>query len=324
MKQSQCAKNPFPNTDSNKRYYTYNYYLRNTFGGKCVKIPMDIGCTCPNIDGTRGYGGCIYCSGRGSGDFAPPPTLSIRRQYEIGCERLKSKWEIVRAIPYFQAHTNTYAPAAFLREKFTEALSLPGVVGINIATRADCLNAEALSLLSELAEKTTLTVELGLQSANDETARRINRCHTYAEFCAGYAALRAASSKLQICVHLINGLPGENESNMLETASAAANLHPDQIKFHLLHVLRGTILAEMYTRGEYSPMTQERYIRVLAQQLALLPPDIVIGRVTGDGAPETLLAPLWSRKKFGVLNALDQYLYAQNLWQGKNAGGSCP
>ncbi len=318
MKQTQRQQNPFPNTDSNKRYYTYDYYLRQTFGGKCVKIPMDIGCTCPNIDGTRGRGGCIYCSGRGSGDFAPPPTLSVRRQYELGCEKLSSKWETVRTIPYFQAHTNTYAPAAFLREKFTEALKLPGAVGMNIATRADCLDDEVLSLLAELAEKTVLTVEIGLQSANDKTAAKINRCHTYAEFCTGYAALRAASPKIQICVHLINGLPGEDDYDMLSTVEAVAALHPEQVKFHLLHVLRDTALAKLYTDGDYSPLTKERYVRILAQQLTLLPSGIVIGRVTGDGTSEMLLAPLWSRKKFGVLNALDQYLYAQNLWQGKN------
>ena len=189
---------------------------------------------------------------------------------------------------------------------------------MNIATRADCLNDEVLNLLAELAEKTVLTVELGLQSANDETAAKINRCHTYAEFCMGYAALRAASPKIQICVHLINGLPGEDEYDMLSTVKAVAALHPEQVKFHLLHVLRDTALAKLYTDGHYSPLTKERYVCILAQQLTLLPPGIVIGRVTGDGASEMLLAPLWSRKKFGVLNALDQYLYAQNLWQGKN------
>lgn len=314
---TQRETNPFFYTDSNKRYYTYEYYLRRTFGGKCAKIPLDIGCTCPNIDGSRGRGGCIYCSSRGSGDFAAAPTLSIAEQYAAGRERLAKKWEVTRTIPYFQAHTNTYAPAEILREKFYAALAQDGVVGMNIATRADCLAPEVLALLSELAEKTVLTVELGLQSSSDATAERINRCHTYAEFVAGYNALRAASSKIQICVHLINGLPGESFADMERSARDVAALHPDQVKLHLLHVLRGTRLAAIYERGDYIPLTLEEYARIVARQLTLLPPDIVIGRITGDGAAADLLAPLWSLRKTNVINTIDKLLYAENLWQGK-------
>ena len=314
---TQRETNPFFYTDSNKRYYTYDYYLRRTFGGKCAKIPLDIGCSCPNIDGSRGRGGCIYCSSRGSGDFAAAPTLSIAEQYAAGRERLAKKWEVTRTIPYFQAHTNTYAPAEILREKFYAALAQDGVVGMNIATRADCLAPEVLALLSELAEKTVLTVELGLQSSSDATAERINRCHTYAEFVAGYNALRAASSKIQICVHLINGLPGESFADMERSARDVAALHPDQVKLHLLHVLRGTRLAAIYERGDYIPLTLEEYARIVARQLTLLPPDIVIGRITGDGAAADLLAPLWSLRKTNVINTIDKLLYAENLWQGK-------
>ncbi len=315
---TQRETNPFVHSDSNKRYYTYDYYLRRTFGGKCAKIPLDIGCTCPNIDGTRGKGGCIYCSARGSGDFAAPCSLPLAEQYAKGREMMSRKWETVRTIPYFQAHTNTYAPVDHLRKKFTEALDFDGVVGINIATRADCLNGEILTLLAELAEQTVLTVELGLQSTNDRTAERINRCHTYAEFCAGYHALRSASSKLQIGVHLINGLPGESFADMERSATDVAALHPDQVKLHLLHVLRGTRLAELYRSGEYTPMTEEDYVSVVAHQLTLLPPETVIGRITGDGAAEELLAPLWSLRKVNVINAIDKYMYAHDLWQGKN------
>lgn len=313
---TQRETNPFFYTDSNKRYYTYDYYLRRTFGGKCAKIPLDIGCTCPNIDGSRGRGGCIYCSSRGSGDFAAAPTLPIAKQYAAGRERLAKKWEVKRTIPYFQAHTNTYAPAEFLREKFYAALAQEGVVGMNIATRADCLSPDVLTLLAELAEKTVLTVELGLQSSSDATAERINRCHTYAEFVAGYNALRAASQKIQICVHLINGLPGESFADMERSARDVAALHPDQVKLHLLHILRGTRLAAIYERGEYTPLTLEEYARIVARQLTLLPPDVVIGRITGDGAAADLLAPLWSLRKTNVINTIDKLLYAENLWQG--------
>lgn len=317
MKQTQRDTNPFLHTDSNKRYYTYDYYLRRTFGGKCAKIPLDIGCSCPNIDGSRGRGGCMYCSPRGSGDFAAAPVLSVTEQLAIGREAMAKKWDVTRIIPYFQAHTNTYAPVEFLREKFSEALAADGVVGINIATRADCLSEAVLELLASLAEKTVLTVELGLQSTNDKTAKIINRCHTYAEFIEGYRALRAASDKIQICVHLINGLPGESFSDMERSARDVAALHPDQVKLHLLHVLRGTSLADLYERGEYTPLTLEEYVKIAARQITLLPPDTVIGRITGDGAASDLLAPLWSLKKTNVINTVDKLLYAENLWQGK-------
>ncbi len=314
---TQRTENPFKNTDSNKRYYTYDYYLRRTFGGKCAKIPLDIGCTCPNIDGTRGEGGCIYCSSRGSGDFAPSHLLTVAEQYKIGVEMMSKKWQVTRTIPYFQAHTNTYAPTELLRKRYCEALSLDGAVGINIATRADCLSPDTLSLLAEIAERTVLTVELGLQSSSDKTAGIINRCHTYGEFLSGYEALRSASDKINIGVHIINGLPQETEEDMLRTACDVAALMPDMVKIHLLHVIRGTVLCDMYERGEYSPLAKDEYVRIVAKQLTLLPPDTVIGRITGDGASDTLVAPLWSAKKVQVINDVDKYMYSENLWQGK-------
>lgn len=315
---TQRENNPFAYTDSNKRYYTYEYYLRKTYGGKCAKIPLDIGCTCPNIDGTRGFGGCIYCSSRGSGDFAAESTVPLAEQFAAGKEMMSRKWEVTRTIPYFQAHTNTHGNVDFLRSRFTEALAFDGVVAMHIATRADCLSPEILALLAEISERTALTVELGLQSTNDTTATVINRCHTYAEFCTGYHALRAASPKIQIAVHLINGLPGETFAEMEQSALDVAALRPDQVKLHLMHVLRGTRLAKMYENGEYTPLTQEEYVEITARQLTLLPPETVIGRITGDGAADALLAPLWSLKKVNVINAIDKYMYANNLWQGKN------
>lgn len=318
MRPTQKQSNPFINSDTNKRYYTYDYYLRRTYGGKCLKLPLDIGCTCPNIDGRCGVGGCIYCSGRGSGDFAPSAHLSVTEQLETGRKQLKTKWNTDRVIPYFQAHTNTYADIGFLRDKFCEALRFPDVVGIHIATRADCLPSDILSLLAEISEKTLLTVELGLQSASDVTARRINRGHTYAEFLSGYHALRSAVPNARICVHIINGLPNENEIDMLATVDAVAALHPDEVKIHLLHVLRGTALADKYLRGEYIPLSLDDYAAITASQIARLPPDTVIARVTGDGAADDLLAPLWSRNKIGVINMIDKLLLKNDLWQGKN------
>ena len=315
-KVSQKDKNPFPYSDSNKRYYTYDYYLKSTFGGKCAKIPLDAGLSCPNIDGRCGVGGCIYCSGRGSGDFAQPATMSIEEQYRRTRENLSSKWSVERCISYFQAHTNTYAPLSVLRSLYEAALAQPGVVGLNIATRADCLESDTVAYLAELAKETVLTVELGLQSAHDRTATLINRGHTWETFCRGYASLRAASERIQICVHLIFGLPGEDEEDMLETVRRVAALRPDQVKIHLLHVIRGTVLADMYERGDYVPMARDRYIEVVARALTLLPPQTVIGRLTGDGMGSDLLAPDWSRRKVSVINDIDKLLYERNWHQG--------
>ena len=297
MKETQITNNPYKNSDTNKRYYTYDYYLRKTFGAKCMKIPIDAGFTCPNIDGRCAWGGCIYCSPRGSGDFAEDSTIPTDEQFELVKAQLSSKWKTDKFIPYFQAHTNTYAPAPIVREKIEPVMKKEGVVGLNIATRADCLESDVLEYLSELAERTVLTVELGLQSAHDETAKIINRGHTYADFVEGYEKLRRTSDKINICVHIIFGLPGEDREMMLETVRKVARLQPEQIKIHLLHVIRGTALAEMYLDGSYTPLTMDEYVETVAEALTLLPPDTVIGRLTGDGMQSELLAPEWSRRK---------------------------
>lgn len=320
MKKTQASLNPFPNSDSNKRYYTYDYYLKKTFGGKCAKIPLDGGFTCPNIDGRCGVGGCIYCSARGSGDFAADAALSIREQYELTRKALADKWKTNRCIPYFQAHTNTYAPTAVLREKFEEAMALPDVVALNIATRADCLEEETVQYLAELAKRTVLTVELGLQSVHDRTAKLINRGHTFAEFLEGYERLRQASDKIGICVHLILGLPEESDEDMLESVRRVAQLAPDQVKLHLLHVLRSSRLGKIYEAGGYQPLEREQYIQLVVRSLELLPPDTVVARLTGDGMGEDLLAPEWSRKKVSVINDIDKKMFEENTYQGRLFG----
>ncbi|MBQ7376088.1 MAG: TIGR01212 family radical SAM protein [Clostridia bacterium] len=318
-KVTQRSENPYKNTDSNKRYYTYDYYLRRRFGKKVAKIPLDIGLSCPNIDGRCGVGGCIYCSGRGSGDFAESPMLSVSEQYARTREKLSSKWSTASCIAYFQAHTNTYAPLEFLKKNFEEALSLEGVVGLNIATRADCLESNVCEYLAELAERTVLTVELGLQSSSDATAERINRGHTYAQFLDGYRRLRESSGKIEICVHIIFGLPGESCEDMLRTVRDVAALKPDQVKIHLLHVLRGTVMGDIYERGEYTPLTKEEYVSLVADAIELLPTDTVVARLTGDGMADDLLAPDWSRKKVSVINDIDKLLYERGTYQGWSA-----
>lgn len=316
-KQNQRTNNPFQYTDSNKRYYTYDYYLRRTFGGKCAKIPIDAGFTCPNIDGSKGTGGCIYCSARGSGDFAESSSLNITEQYMRTREKLSKKWSVERCIPYFQAHTNTYASVEHLRKLYDGIDKLDGAVALNIATRADCLGNGVDEYLAELAEKIPLTVELGLQSAFDITAKLINRGHTWSEFVDGFESLRQASNKINICVHIIFGLPGETEEMMLETVRKISILRPEQIKIHLLHVIQDTKLAQMYENGEYTPLEKKDYVALVVKALELLPPDTVIARLTGDGMSETLIAPEWSRKKVSVINDIDKLLYEKNTWQGK-------
>ena len=217
----------------------------------------------------------------------------------------------------YRANRGSYRSSYDRKEKFEEALAQEGIVGLNIATRADCLEDDVVEYLATLAERTVLTVELGLQTSNDESAARINRGHDFATFVTGYHALRAASPDIHICVHLIFGLPGEDEETMMRTVREVAVLHPEQVKLHLLHVIKDTPMAEMYMRGDYTPMTMPDYVRAVAKALTLLPPDTVIARLTGDGAPEALLAPDWSRKKTAVVNDVDKYLYQNDLYQGK-------
>ncbi len=316
-KYTQVNQNPFAFSDTNKRYHTYDYYMKHRFGGKCVKLPIDAGFTCPNIDGTCSTGGCIYCSGRGSGDFAPDAAFCVADQIRRQKEIYAHKWDVSRAVAYFQAHTNTYAPLSVLKEKFEAALGEEGIIGLHIATRADCLEDEVVDYLKELAERTYLCVELGLQSSSDETAVRINRGHTYRQFVEGFTRLRNASPKIRIGVHIILGLPGEDDAQMLTTVRDVAALAPDEVKIHLLHVLRGTHLASMYERGEYTPLDRERYIGLVADAIELLPPETVIARLTGDGMKDALLAPLWNVKKTTVINDIDKLLFARDSWQGK-------
>lgn len=306
-------ENKFRFSNDNKRYHTWNYHLQEKFGCKVFKVALNGGFTCPNIDGTKGVGGCVYCLG-GSGDFAGDPSHNILVQFEEIKERMHKKWHSAKYIPYFQAHTNTYASAQVLRERFEGVLAQDNVVGINIATRADCLEEDVLQYLSELNERTYLIVELGLQTIFDETGDRINRCHTYAEFLKGYNKLKERG--INICVHLIDGLPGESREMMLESARTVALLRPHCVKLHLLHVLEGTRLANMYRNGEFELMTREEYVETIVNQLEVFPPETIIQRLTGDGGRDSLIGPLWSLKKFVVLNEIDKLMLKRDTYQG--------
>lgn len=267
-------QNPFAYSDDNKRYHTLHYHLRHRYGGRVFKVPLNAGFTCPNMDGTKGVGGCTYCSSQGSGDFAGDPSHSLARQFEEQKAILHQKWPKAQYIPYFQARTNTYAPVEILRERFEPVLKFPGVVGLAIATRADCLPDEVCGYLEDLSRRTDLTVELGLQSFSDETGERINRGHTTAEFLEGFWKLYQRG--IPVCVHIINGLPGESLDEMRKTAEQLARLPIQGIKIHLLHVLEGTVLADQYRAGEFPLLTREEYVSVVCDQLELLPPQVVI------------------------------------------------
>ncbi len=278
-------------------------------------MALNAGFTCPNMDGTVAFGGCSYCSAKGSGDFAGDPCASIKEQYLSGLAAMRRKWENAKGIAYFQARTNTYAPLHTLQSVYAQALALPDLAGISIATRADCLPDEVLELLSAINEKTFLTVELGLQTIFDQTAQRIGRGHDYQAFLTGYAALKERGIK--VCVHIIDGLPGETPQMMSETAAALAKLSPDFLKIHLLHVLKGTRLAAEYEAGAFQTLSMEEYISIVCNQLELLPPQVVLQRLTGDAPQKELIAPLWSRNKKQVLNGIDRELIRRDSWQGK-------
>lgn len=312
MKITQKDTNPFKGSDSNKRYLTMDYFMRGVFGRKACKVPIDGGFTCPNRDGSKGVGGCTFCSASGSGDFTAGRRFTITEQITRGAEMMRAKWKDAVLLPYFQAFTSTYAPLPVLKERYEEALAHPLAGGLCIATRPDCVTPEIADYLRELSESTFLMVELGLQTTFDETGEKINRCHSYEDFLRGYELL----SGLFVCVHLINGLPGESREMMVENARRVASLHPKAVKIHLLHLIKGTEMGNAYLRGEIEPMTLTDYVGTVADQLEVLPPDTVIERVTGDGARDTLLSPEWSLKKLVVQNEIDKLLYLRSSYQG--------
>ena len=298
----------------NKPYRSLNEYYREIFGRKTAKSSLDGGFTCPNRDGTCGERGCLFCSAGGSGDFAENAALSITEQIENGKKQTSDKWKDPAYVAYFQAFTNTYAPVEELRRKYEEALSCDGVEGISIATRSDCLPEDVLDLLAELNQKTRLWVELGLQTSDEESAKRIRRSYPLSVF--EKAVHDLAERKIPVIVHVILGLPGENRETILNTIDCVNRLPVQGIKLQLLHVLSDSDLAKLYEAGNYTPLTKEEYIALVGDCIAHLREDIVIHRLTGDGDKNTLLAPLWSLRKRDVLNSLHKYLKENNIRQG--------
>lgn len=303
----------FNYTIDNKRYHTLNYHLKKTFGKKVYKAVIDAGFTCPNIDGSVGFGGCGYCLS-GAGEFTNDSCLSVTEQLKKEYERISKKHAHPELIAYFQAHTNTYAPIDVLREKYEEALSFPNVVGLSIATRPDCIDEAIADLLQEFSKKTYLTVELGLQTVNDDVAESFNRGYAYDTFLYAYKLLK--EREVRVCVHIINGLLGETKEDMISTAKVVGQLQPDAVKIHLLHILKGTQYEQEYNEKRLIPLKKDEYIDIVIRQLEFLPQKTVIERITGDGSRENLIAPKWSLDKISVLGAIDKEMAQRNTYQG--------
>jgi radical SAM protein (TIGR01212 family) len=297
-----------------KRYYSLNYFLREKFGEKVFKISLDAGFSCPNRDGTISSGGCIFCSERGSGDFAGDRNFSITRQFNDIKSVMSKKWKNGKYIAYFQAYTNTYGSIELLREKYEEALAQEDVVGLAIATRPDCLQDEVVELLKEMNKKVYTWVELGLQTCDDRVARLINRGYDLKVFENGLNKLRNAG--IDVVVHTIFGLPDEDRDKMLATIDYIAHKDIQGIKFHLLHLMKGTPLVRLYEAGRLKFMEEDEYVNIICESIARLPQNVVIHRLTGDSPRELLIGPMWSLKKWEVLNAIDRKLIEKDLYQG--------
>ncbi len=299
----------------NKRYHTWNYYLRQKYNTKVFKVSINAGFTCPNIDGSISRGGCTYCSKEGSGDFAGNPKDDLVTQFQAMRLMMEKKWPKAKYIGYFQAFTNTYAPLEVLRDKYEVILEQDNVVGLSISTRPDCIEDNVLEYLDDLNKRTDLWVELGLQTIHDDISKRINRGHDYSIFLDCVNRLR--SKNINVVVHIIDGLPGEDHDMMLETAKAISKLDIQGVKIHLLHVIKDTVMARQYDKGQFDLMTKEDYVKIVCDQLEILPQEMVIHRLTGDGKKEDLVGPMWSLKKWEVLNAIDDELKRRDSWQGK-------
>lgn len=310
--------NPFPYAeDKNKRYHSWNFALRQEYGEKIFKVPIDAGFDCPNRDGTVAKGGCTFCSVSGSGDMIVAPEAPLPEQFEKEIAMMHKKWsQVDKYIVYFQNFTNTHAPVAVIRERFEQVLTLPGVVGISIGTRPDCLPADVVDYLAELNQRFYLWVELGLQTTFETTSNAINRAHDYQTYLDGVASLR--KHNIRVCTHLINGLPGETIEMMQENVRRTIQDSDIQgIKLHLLHLMRNTRMLRDYHEGRLQLMRRDTYVSLICDQLEMIPPEIIIHRLTGDAPWDSLVGPMWSLKKWEVLNEIDQEMLRRNSYQGK-------
>ncbi len=301
----------FKNTLDNKRYYTLNCFYRKKFKNKVFKVPLDTHMSCPNKqDGV----GCIYCEDNSKANITDR-NKSIEEQFLENIKTLEKKWPNSYYIPYFQAGTNTYAKVDELKNLFEKLLDYPKVVGLSIATRCDCLNNDVLDYLSDLNKRTFLTIEMGLQSSNNETLKLINRGHTKEDFVIGVKKLKERN--IFVCAHIINGLINDDINDMVNTAKLLNDIGVDAVKIHMLYIAKGTKLDSLYKSKPFHVLSKEEYTNIVIKQLEYLNEDIVIERITGDPIKETLVEPTWLLKKFCVLNDIDKEMVKRNTYQGK-------
>ncbi len=301
---------------NNKNYHTLDYELKKYFGEKTIKLSINGGFTCPNRDGTLSKNGCIFCSEKGSGDFAGNVDSSINKQIADQIILLSKKWKSSTYIAYFQSYTNTYDTVQNLKKKYFEALSVKNVKGIAIATRPDCINEDIVKLLSQINEKTYLWVELGLQTIHENTAKLIRRGYELQVFNEAVKLLNKYNIK--VVIHLILGLPGETRNDILESVKYISTKKIWGVKLHLLHILKNTDLEKFYYQTNFKILSQEEYVNLVCDCLELLPENIVIHRVTGDGKRSELIAPKWSLNKLQILNDIDYEFLRRNSYQGKS------
>lgn len=307
--------NPFPYSFDNKRYHTFNYYLKNTYHQKTAKVMLDGGFSCPNRDGTKGYGGCTFCSLKGSGDANLYTGRKIVEQFAENKMIMQRKWPDCLLIPYFQSFSNTYGPLSKIKEITEPFLSMANVPAITYATRCDCLSEDVIVYLDSLTDKKDIWLELGLQTSNDHTAQIINRGHSFNEFLETMNRLK--STKIKTCIHIINGLKGEDKSDMVKTISDISHLSFNAIKIHMLHIVKNTKIADEYLENPWPLLSMDEYIDIVISQLEMLPPEIIIERLTGDPVQSDLIAPAWTTKKIDVLNGIDKKMAKMNTYQGK-------
>ena len=306
----------FKYTNSNKQYHTLDYFYKNKFNSKVFKVSLNANFTCPNIDGKVGYGGCIYCSKLGSGDFAGDKEKDLVTQFNEVKEIILKKWPNSKYIGYFQANTNTYAPVDELKEKYEPILKQNNVIGLSIATRPDSISDECLEYLCELNKKTYLTIELGLQTIHDETSKLINRCHSLE--CFEECVKRLRERNINVVVHIINGLPYETKEMMIDTIKYLNKLDIQGIKIHMLCILKNTALENLYKIKPFKILTKEEYVNIVCDQLENLRSDIVINRISSDPKVDDLIEPSWLIKKFTVLNEIDKEFKRRGTYQGYN------
>ena len=304
----------FKYTLDNKRYHTLNYFYKNKFGIKVFKVSLNGGFSCPNLDGKVGFGGCIYCSKSGSGEFGGNINKSLTEQFYEMKDIVNKKHIPCKYIGYFQARTNTYADVDTLKSKYEEVLSIPDVIGLNIATRCDAISDECLDYLTELNKKTFLTIELGLQTIHMSTSKLINRCHSLEQFDSMVRKLR--DRHINVVVHIINGLPYETEEMMLDTVRHINTLGVQGIKIHMLHIIKDTGMANLYLRENFHVLSKDEYIDIVIKQLEILDPKIIVNRITSDPDKDTLLEPSWLLEKCQLLNDIDKEMKKRDTYQG--------